>query len=499
MRSLPLLAAAALAIIVAPAAAQDPAAPTSAVASGPVLSLDDAHRIAARNNPDYQRIANDRRPARAALTSAYASLLPSADVSFRSSFQKGGEQIFSGVSLGETSDILQSQYALSLNYRLNSATITNPRYQRANLDAIHADIAGAAELLRASVTQQYLNVLQATARAELQDSLVVQARRQLDLARTRAAVGSATQLDVRRAEVALGQAEVNALREHNNIEIEKLRLFQQMGVAQPDSVRLVSTFTVTPPPFALDSVLQLARRQNPTLTALVARENAARWNVRRQLGEYSPTLSVNTGWSGYTREQTNVDLAIAEQRDQAVRSRASCFTTDSLRTGAGLPSIAGQCATIDFTPAMASAVRDENDQYPFNFTRSPWTISAMVSFPLFDGLSREARLEEAQAFRADARHAIRAQELTLTANVTGGYRNLVTAARAVELQELNAAKAREELAFAEERYRVGQGSFLEVTDARTSYERAQSERITAIYEYHKAFAALESAVGRPLR
>ena len=34
---------------------------------------------------------------------------------------------------------------------------------------------------------------------------------------------------------------------------------------------------------------------------------------------------------------------------------------------------------------------------------------------------------------------------------------------------------------------------------RASYERAESDRINASYEYHKAFAALESAVGRPLR
>ena len=34
---------------------------------------------------------------------------------------------------------------------------------------------------------------------------------------------------------------------------------------------------------------------------------------------------------------------------------------------------------------------------------------------------------------------------------------------------------------------------------RASFERAENDRINAIYDYHKAFAALESAVGRPLR
>ncbi len=67
------------------------------------------------------------------------------------------------------------------------------------------------------------------------------------------------------------------------------------------------------------------------------------------------------------------------------------------------------------------------------------------------------------------------------------------------LQGQNAEKAREELNLAQERYRVGASTFLEVTEARASLERAETERINAIYDYHKAFAALESAVGRSLR
>jgi outer membrane protein len=466
----------------------------------PVLTLEEAYQLARRNNPDYQATLNNRSAARAGVRSSYGALLPDADFNFRSSFQKGGEQVFGGLSLGRTSDIIQSSYGLNLSMAINTSTFTNQRFQRANLRAVEADIAGSAELLRATVAQQYLSVLQAQARAELQDTLVVQAAKQVELARTRAAVGSATQLDVRRAEVAHGQAEVNALREHNLVEIEKLRLFQQLGVEQPANVQLTSTFAVTEPPFTLDSILTLARRRNPILNALKSRETAATWNVRRQLGEYSPTFSLSTGWGGYTREATNIEPQIQSEKLNNTFQLANCYTQDSIRVGAGLSSQADLCRSrYTFTTADANSMRSQNDQYPFNFTRNPWSISAMVSLPLFDGFSREQRLQEAHATRADARHSVRARELALTADVTGAYRNLVTAARAVTLQELNAQRAREELSFAEERYRVGASTFLEVTDARTSFERAESERINAIYDYHKAYAQLESAVGRPLR
>jgi len=89
--------------------------------------------------------------------------------------------------------------------------------------------------------------------------------------------------------------------------------------------------------------------------------------------------------------------------------------------------------------------------------------------------------------------------LQLTADVTGAYLNLTTAARTVTLQEQNATQARQELALAQEKYRVGAATFLDLSDAQATFQTAENDRINAIYAFHKAFAALESAVGRPLR
>jgi len=101
--------------------------------------------------------------------------------------------------------------------------LITPKLQRANRDAVDADITGSAEVLRSNVTQQYLLVLQAEDRAKLQDTLLGAAKAQLVLAQARAIVGSATQLDVTRAEVSLSQQQVQVLQARNQIEIEKLR------------------------------------------------------------------------------------------------------------------------------------------------------------------------------------------------------------------------------------------------------------------------------------
>jgi outer membrane protein len=466
---------------------------------GPVLSLDEAIAIARRNNPEHLQTLNDRRAAGAAVRAAYGNLLPNVNSSLTGQYQQGGDQYFNGVRLSQSSDVVQSQYEIGLTYALNGATLIAPKLQRANREAVEADIQGSVELLRNNVTQQYLTALQSQARAALADTLVAAAQSQLALAQARAAVGAATQLDVRRAEVELGQQRVNAIQAHNQVEIDKLRLFQRLGVPQPADVQLTSQFTISPPTFTVDSVLELARRQNPVLLALRSREKVAGLSVQSRRSEYTPTLRMSSGFGGNYSGYTNADVPVAQERARILGSRADCFTTDSIRVGVGLSSIAGQCSALDFTAADAQRVRSANQLRPFDFSRAPWYLTASVSLPLFDGFSREQRLQEAQAQRDDARQSIRSRELALTADVTAAYLTLGAAAQTVAQQEQNAVKAREELAFAQERYRVGAATFLDVIQARAAYERVESDRITAVYDYHKAFAALESAVGRPLR
>src|SRR5438105_4377411 len=240
--------------------ARDTTAPTT-------LTIEQAMELARRNNPELQQILNNRIGAQAAVRSAYGALLPSADAALSVQRQQGGQQIFSGASLGASSDVRQSSYDIGINYRLNSATLITPSLQRANRDAVEADITGASEILRSNVSQQYLTALQTEANADLQDSLVVASQQELVLAQARAIVGSGPEIDVQRAEVALGQQRVQALQARNQIEIEKLRLFQLMGTPQPANVKLVSQFPVTPLTLNLQELIASAHDPNPSAVA----------------------------------------------------------------------------------------------------------------------------------------------------------------------------------------------------------------------------------------
>lgn len=463
------------------------------------LTMEQAIDVARRNNPELQQTLNNRIGARAAVRSAYGALLPTADASLTAERQQGGQQIFSGTALGASSDVNQSQYQIGFNYRINSATLITPSLQRANRDAVEADITGASEVLRSNVAQQYLSALQAEANADLQDSLVVASQAELILAQAREIVGSGTQLDVSRAEVALGLQKVQAVKARNQVEIEKLRLFQLMGVQQPANVKLVSQFTITPVTLELPALIESARRQNPVVEALRSREHVAELNVKRAKGEYSPTLSLSTGIGGYTYGYTNSAFPVQQAQAQFESERAGCIRTEEVRAALNLSNQLAECNSMAFTDAQAQAIRQSNSKFPFNFTKSPRSLTASLSLPIFDGFAREQRVQESMANRSDARYAVRARELALTADVTAAYLTLVTAEKTAVLQEQNAAKAKQELKLVQDRYRIGATTFVDVSEARATYERAESDRINAVYDYHKAFAALESAVGHPLR
>jgi outer membrane protein len=485
-------------------AAQVPAVPRAPVPSnpaldsaGPVLSLDAALNLARTHNPTYLQSAVARKLASATLRAAYGQWLPQLNASFFAQYQEAGSEIEYGQQLGASSAYDLSQYQIGLTYTLNASVLFSPSVQRANRDAAQADLGAAGMTLRTNVVQAYLAVLQDEAQVSLQDTLVADDSVQLMLAQAKSDAGAATPLDVERAKVTLTQQQVSAVQARNAVDVAKLALFQQIGVPQPQGVQLQDVFVVSPPPITLDSALALARQANPQIAALRARERAANADVARQRGLYTPQLQIQTGISGQTVQYTNPNYLPSLEQQELTANYQNCAALDSIGQRTGLP--ARQCGPALLTPAQINQLQNANNQFPFKFQNVPRQISATVSLPLFDGFNRELSVQQATANRQNAEYNLRARDLQLTNDVTSAYLNVTAAARTAAMQEENTATARNALELATERYSVGAGTFLDVTDSRAAFERAETDRINAIYTFHLQFAALENAVGRPLR
>ncbi|MBI1809097.1 MAG: TolC family protein [Gemmatimonadetes bacterium] len=468
-------------------------------AASTALTVDEALDIARHNNPGYQIARNNRTRAELQLRSAFGAMLPQASTNLGASYRQGKQQFFGGVAFGATSDVLSSSWGLNFNAAISARSIETVRSSRAALDASDATLQDTENGLRNTVVQQYHFARQMQAQAELQDSLVGSNQLQLDLAKAKEGVGSATSLDVKRAEVALGQQQVNSLKAHNTADVELLRLYQFIGVPMPGPVTLTSAPPVTEPTFNLQQLIATARAENPALRARRYQVTQANADLRAARGDYLPSVSFNASLGGFTQQYKDNNYLVNQASSSVASSRANCFTTDSIRRGAGLSSIANQCSQIVFSPAAAQALRDQNNTFPFNFTSNPYNLSLGISLPLFDGFGREQRLQNQVATRNEAQLQSKQYELQLATDVTAAYTTLVVDYRTVKLLENNSQAARDALKLAEERYRVGLNSLVDLQQARADYETAQANLINASFEFHRAYSALETAVGRPLR
>jgi outer membrane protein len=489
-------------------AAQAPAAPATAT-----LSLVEALQQAKNHNPTYLQRLNNAATARSQVRNAYGQLLPQASVSGGMSYTGAGDVNFGQGFTRATSAVIGSNYTAGLTWQLDGSRLLAPKVEKANQRAVDEEIANEESTLRFSVTTQYLTALQAAAQVGVSQQQVVRNQNFLDLAQAKFKVGQGTLIEVRQAEVQKAQADVALLRNIQADNEAKIELFRRIGAPPPlpvAQIALSDSFPVTEPTYSLDDLLRQADDQNPALRALSARRHAADAGVSSAKTAYLPSLYVQAGWSGFTQEQTDKNLLLQNTFLGAQGSAAGCFTNDSIRTGAGLTPIGSAAANcyqlsgLDATgssldPAVRQGVLDANAKFPFSFTGQPFGASLTISLPIFTGFNRSLRIQQAREQAQDAEESVRAQQLQVHSDVESRFLALQTSFKAIAVQGLSRDAARDQLRLAQDRYRLGSGSALEVSDAQNSVQLAEGDYVNSVYDYHKALAALEAAVGRPLR
>jgi outer membrane protein len=473
------------------------------------LSLDEALQQARRNSPTYRQTLNNAGPAKWGVRNAYGSFIPSVTASSDFGYTGSGQSNFGGGLTLPTSAFLTSGYSLGLQWQLDGRVLSGPGQQKALQHATDEDINEADVSLRTEIVTQYLNTLQAGAQVDVARQQVKRNADFLALAKARYQVGQATLLDVRQAEVIKGQSDVALLRAVQADNEAKLDLLRRMGVEPPapiEQITLSDSFPVVAPAYSLDTLLVQADQQNPTLRSLEARRSAATWGVRAAKSEFLPTLQVQAGWSGFTQEFTNDNLLLSQSLSDAQSQATQCLFDDSVRTALSFAPMGNCYSSVGlnstgsaFTDPTAQQILDQNDVFPFHYTGQPFQASLRVSLPIFTGFSRSLRLSQARADEQDADESTRARRLQVHTDVHARFLALQTAYQAIAVQSANRDAARDQLRLAQDRYRLGAGTSLEVSDAQNAVQRAEGDYVNAVYDYHKSVAALEAAVGRPLR
>ncbi len=119
-----------------------------------------------------------------------------------------------------------------------------------------------------------------------------------------------------------------------------------------------------------------------------------------------------------------------------------------------------------------------------------WMAGAMVSMPLFTGFLIENQVVEASANRQAASAATSNIEQALTQQVTNAYLDTLTFAQQITLAEEQVKTAQEALQLSKQRYKLGLGTVVEVTQSEVALTAAQTRLAETQYDYKIAEVTL---------
>lgn len=308
----------------------------------------------------------------------------------------------------------------------------------------HGTIRFETSALRAAITRLYCFSVAAEQRLTLASEVVNQRRRQMELAQVRFETGSVTRRDVMQAEVDLGRALSDSL----SAVLDAIRTREDMNLVLGLPIDTLFTVAELPPMF------------EPAWDPDSLAESAL--NDRSDL--HSAKLSI----------QIEHNDLLASKGDYLPRLTGDLIHTRSEQSGKKVP------FTLD----------------PRNrFT----SIGLTLSWQLFDRFTRSLRLQDAK---------IRKQQAIIYNEELGRevYRQVVATSdklKALYQQGLvadqNRRLAEETLRFEQERYRLGNGTVIELGAAQVSYIQARNDQIRLNTEFYITLGEMEHAAGTVLR
>jgi len=126
----------------------------------------------------------------------------------------------------------------------------------------------------------------------------------------------------------------------------------------------------------------------------------------------------------------------------------------------------------------------------------PWYMGIEVSLNLSNGLSTLSRIWSAQANLQAAKEKLKKDKREVKLEINKALLAVTEAEQKIRVTEDALKAAEEDQNLTKEKYNLGAASMLELLDANYSYKTAKSNQVQALYDYNLAIAQFEKAVGK---
>ncbi len=310
---------------------------------------------------------------------------------------------------------------------------------RANETAAEAGLVSARFQNRLTVTNSFFDVLSNLELLRVNEAAVERAEQQLAIASARLQSGAGQRTDSLTALVQLGQARQQLLQAQATLATSEASLARLTGVEGRVTAVDDSAFYRQPVLLDTTGIRIEAEASSPAIRSSLAALQAAQAQLRSQKSNYWPTISASAN-NTWTAQKSN-DYELEPRRNLRL-----------------------------------------------SFSFSPWT-----------SLQRETQIENAAIQVDNRIATLEDQRRQIAASLTQYYASLANAREAIQVAQISVQAAQENLRVTEQRYRLGVATVLELTQVQEQVTSAQVQEVRARFDYLRAKAQIEALIGRTLQ
>jgi outer membrane protein TolC len=411
--------------------------------TAPLLSADEAVRIALENNFDIRISQADAEVARLNNTKGNAGMLPTVNFvanenftlsAFQQKLASGNEFKESGAPFNTANAGVQLAWTLFDGRRMK---ITKQRLEQLELLG-QINLQNTVQTTVATVLTAYYEIVRGRLQERALAEVIALNEERLRIAEARLAAGFAAQTDALQAKIDLNQRRADLLNQ------------QTATLAAKRSLnRLLARASETP--FEVNEALESTYA--PERNSLI--ENA---------------LSQNRGLLSL---QKNAEIAVLTIEENRALGKARLVGNSQL-----------------------NAVRTDNGAgFLLNNTQAGITVGAGLVVPIYAGGNFRRQVETAQLAAQQASLQVDAQRVELETALDNQLALFQTQRLILSLEEENVATARENLTVSTERFRVGTTNALETQTAQNSLEQALARRNLVLFNLKTAEVSLRLLAG----
>lgn len=416
---------------------------------GKQLTLQDCIQLALKLNTSVlqSRYQSDSQGAK--LLSAYGALLPTVGVGAQFYYNDRNNLTLNGVQLLSQRQITRLYSAgVQADYTLfdGMANLAGLNQIRAQSKSAKFDYERAQQTAVYQTIQNYLAVFNARDQLKISEDNLKRDQRQLEQIKESNSVGSASLADVYQQQALVSSDEYSLVQAKNTYDQSRANLKFFLAIPVTDSVAFV----------------------DPSVTSKVDTTEFAQLNAK------------------YSQVGILVEKALKSRPDY----KAAVQNLDASKSGLAI-------AEAAYSPTVTlSAQYAINGPQLSDISRNNGLQSSLsVSLPIFNGFQTQTNIETAGIGVKTAEQTLDATKRQVQLDIYKALLNLYAAEKGYESAVNAVAYAKINLETAQEKYKVGSGTLLDVLTANALYTTDLSNQVVAAYNFIQAKKQVEYASG----